>query len=65
MKVGDKIKMLVSYYPGLITKEKWFITKITNEYIYLESAYENWQFDRKTGKCLNNDDDIIRTIDLS
>lgn len=53
MKVGDTIKF--NFYGfGLVSQEETEIIKITEKYIQISDGEPEYKFDRKTGKCLND-----------
>ena len=61
MKVNDQVTMCFSF-AGIVSEEQVIIIKITDKEIIIEDVWhsdesgeeENGRFDRKTGKCLND-----------
>ena len=58
IKKGDKIKMGLSG-AGVVSYGYWPIIKLTKDHIFLmggrSEEEEPFKFDRKTGRCLNDD----------
>jgi len=50
MKIGDDIIMFF-HCAGLVSEEEWEVTNIDENTIELGNE---WNFDKKTGKCLND-----------
>jgi len=57
LKKGDAIKFNFHGF-GVVSQEETEITKITKDYIQISDGEPEYKFDRKTGKCLNDNTDF-------
>lgn len=57
LKKGDTIKFNFHGF-GVVSQEETEITKITKDYIQISDGEPEYKFDRKTGKCLNDNTDF-------
>lgn len=53
IKKGDSMKFNF-HCAGVISQEKTIVTKVGRSYIQISHGEPEYQFDKKTGKCLND-----------
>lgn len=57
LKKGDTIKFNFHAF-GVVSQEETEIIEITKDYIQISDGDPEYKFDRKTGKCLNDNTDF-------
>jgi len=63
MKKGDKIKFNFHGF-GVVSQEDTIITEVNDNYFQISHGEPEYRFNKKTGKCLNDNTDMgcYRTV---